>query len=231
MSESSVKFRVEKIFLSPSRHHATLRSRFWKRVELAKFKRKPWIKLSDAFPMCNGGRFIGQTGSAGWMDQLEPSVLTNMPVFCSGYWLIYHRTMCKVCICRYITSYHIISYHIISYHIICIIICTISCIECISIYYNIYIYIHMIVCRDASLYKRPRHPLKCVQGPGPSGPRFLFPDGMLLECIINVNVLGNTYPLVNVNQKRTGKIHHAIFGPFSLCLDITRGYKKSVKSD
>lgn len=87
-----------------------------KHVELAKFKRKPWIKLSDVFPMCSGGRFIGQTGSAGWMDQLEPSVLTNMPVFCSGYWLIYHSTMCKVCICRYITSYHIISYHL--YHII-----------------------------------------------------------------------------------------------------------------
>ena len=82
---------------------------------------------------------------------------------------------------------------------------------CISIYYNIYIYIHMIVCRDASLYKRPRHPLKWVQGPGPLGSQVLFPDGMLLECIINVNVLGNTYPLVNVNQKRTGKIHHAIF--------------------
>ena len=45
---------------------------------------------------------------------------------------------------------------------------------CISIYYiYIYIYcIHMIVCIDASLYKRPRHPLKWVQGPGPSGPRF-----------------------------------------------------------
>ena len=52
-----------------------------KRLELAKVKRKPWIKLSDAFPLGNGGRFMAQAGTARCMDQLEPTVLTNMPVF------------------------------------------------------------------------------------------------------------------------------------------------------